>query len=339
MTASEIKDWIKNGSEIPDWIQIQPEGTQEHLQGYWRTTLVDGADDTVKNRATAVRQFTEWYGSDILEVDTSDVEDWKEDLQLRDYGYRSIRQKIYAISTFYNWLQDRESFETNPVDDVEIDHYEKTKQSEELDTEYVTKDEFEQMMDACETTREYLLCRLLWDTGVRVGEAVKIKCKPDGGDINRRNKSIDIESGKTRKMEEDDERTVYYSQSFESILMEWVDNGKRNSYFGSTGNYLIVSEEAEQMTEGRVSDIIREIAERAGILEVMYTDKSGRDRYFPHPHAFRKSYGVYRTKRGMPIAYLSELMGHADIQTTRDEYLKFREDDIREADRRYRPTV
>jgi integrase/recombinase XerD len=41
----------------------------------------------------------------------------------------------------------------------------------------------------------------------------------------------------------------------------------------------------------------------------------------------------------MPIAYLSELMGHSDIQTTRDAYLKFRDDDIKEADRRYRPIL
>lgn len=339
MTASDIRDWVKNSERPPDWVHIQPNQTEEYLYGYWRTTIADGADDTVKNRATAVRQFCEWYADDILEVDTSDVEDWKEHLQLQDYGYRSIRQKVYALSTVYNWLQDREGFKTNPVDDVEIEHFEKTKQSEELDREYVSKDEFNQMMNSCKTTRERLICRLLWDTGVRVGEAVEIKCEPDRGDINRRDKSIDIVNGKTRKMEEDEERTVYYSQSMESVLTEWLDNGKRNSYFGSTGNRLIVSEEAEQMTEGRVSDIVRQIAKRAGILKVIYTDKSGRDRHFPHPHALRKSYGVYRTMSGMPIAYLSELMGHADIQTTRDEYLKFRDEDIREADRRYRPNI
>jgi integrase/recombinase XerD len=339
MTASDITDWVRDNRRPPNWIHNQPKQTEKYLYGYFRTTIANCSDDTVKNRSTSVRQFTEWYGSDIIEVDTSDVNDWKEYLQLEEYGYRTIRQKVYAISTFYNWLIDRQDFETNPVDDVEIDHFEKTKQSENLDREYVTKDEFKKMIDACQTTRESLICRLFWDTGVRIGEAVKIKCKPNGGDIVRRNKSIEIKSGKTRKMEEDDKRTVYYSQSLESILVEWIDNNKRNSYFGATGNYLIVSDEAEQMAKKTVSDIIRDVADRAGVLKVIYVDKSSNERYFPHPHSLRKSYAVYRTKSGMPIAYLSDLLGHNDIQTTRDEYLEFRDDDIRDADRRYRPML
>jgi integrase/recombinase XerD len=336
MTASEVREWVRDEeAKTPEWVADQPEKTQEYLYGYWRTSIVDGKKHTVKNRATAVRQFTEWFDGDITEADDSDIDKWREQLVLDEYGYRSVRQKIYALSTYYNWLQDREGFEENPVDEVDVERYEKTKQDEHLERQYVSKEEFEQMLEACETTRETLICRLFWDCGVRVGEAVEIRISQ----IDRRNKAITFQSGKTKKMEKDDERTVYYSQAMENVLIEWLDNGKRNSYFGSSGDYLIVSREAEQMYEGSVSDIIRNVSERAGILEEIYEDQSGRTRYFPHPHAIRKSYGVYRTKRGMPIAYLSSLMGHSDIETTREKYLKFRDDDIREADRRYRPSV
>lgn len=335
MTASKIREWVRENNRPPEWVHNQSNETEEYLYGYWKSTIVDGQPDTVKNRATAVKQFAKWFRGDVTNATTSDVDEWKEELVLQDYGYRSVRQKIYALSTYYNWLQDRQNFEDNPVDDVDVEKYEKTKQDEHLDRQYVSKEEFEAMMEACETTRESLICRLFWDCGVRVGEAVEIRVSK----IKRRNRSITFESGKTKKMEKDDERTVYYSQAMENILIEWLDNGKRNSYFGSSGDYLIVSEEADQIYPGSVSDIVRDVADRAGVLKEVYEDMSGRTRYFPHPHALRKSYGVYRTKRGMPIAYLSELMGHADIETTRDKYLKFREDDIKEADRRYRPTV
>jgi Phage integrase family. len=63
----------------------------------------------------------------------------------------------------------------NLVDGVDIERYEKTKQDEHLDRQYVTKKECEHMMKACETTRDSLICRLFWDCGVRVGEAVQIK--------------------------------------------------------------------------------------------------------------------------------------------------------------------
>lgn len=335
MTASDVRDWIRNDGKIPDWVASQPDDVQTHLHSYFRSTIANNKPNTLKNRATPLKQFSQWYHGSLLEVDSTAVEDWRDDLVVRDYGYRTVRQKIYAISSFYSRLEDRGHIQANPVDAVDIDHYEKTRQSEHLDQEYVSKDQFQDLLDACETTRERVCCLIFWDCGLRVGEAVDVKLV----DINRRRKSIEIETGKTRKMEEDDERTVYYSQKFESVLTEWLDNGKRNSYFGHTGPYLLVSEEAEQMYPGTVSDILRDVADRADVLKEMYTDKSNRTRYWPHPHALRKSYGVYRTKRGMPIAYLSTLMGHSDLQVTRDKYLKFRDDDIRDADRRYRPTL
>lgn len=336
MTASDIRNWIKRDGDVPEWVSQQSEQTQDHLYGFWKTSLVNGKKDTVKNRATAIKQFTKWLESDITEATTAEIDEWKEELVLQDYAYRSVRSKIYAISTYYNWLQDRKGKEENPVDNVEVEHYEKTKQDEHLERQYVSKEEFKKMMEATETTREALICRLFWDCGFRVGEVVEINFEAD---INRRNKSITFASGKTKKMEKDDERTVYYSQALEKVLIDWLDNGERNSYFGSTGSKLLVSREAERMYEGTISDKVREVADRAGILKEVYVDKAGRTRYFPHPHALRKSYGVYRTKRGMPIAYLSTLMGHSDLETTRSKYLKFRDDDIKEADRRYRPTV
>ncbi|MDS0474788.1 tyrosine-type recombinase/integrase [Natrinema sp. 1APR25-10V2] len=335
MTASKIKEWVKNDGETPDWVASQPDDVQARLKSYFRATIANNKPNTLKNRATPLKQFSQWYHGNLLEVDSNVVEDWRDDLVVRDYGYRTVRQKIYAISSFYSRLEDRDHIQSNPVDAVDIDHYEKTRQSEHLEQEYVSKDQFQDMLDACETTRECVCCLIFWDCGLRVGEAVDVKL----GDINRRKKSIEIETGKTRKMEEDDERTVYYSQKFENVLTEWLDNGKRNSYFGSSGPYLLVSEEAEQMYPGTVSDILRDVADRADVLKEMYTDKSNRTRYWPHPHALRKSYGVYRTKRGMPIAYLSTLMGHSDLQVTRDKYLIFRDDDIRDADRRYRPNL
>jgi len=333
MTASEVREWVQDEGNLPTWLSTWDE--QELIKRFWKSTVANNSKNTLSNRATAVKQFSEWsLETSLSDVTASDIEQWRDELVTDDYGYRSVRQKLYALSTLFNYAERHGKLQANPVDSVDIDHYEKTKQEEHLDKEYVSKDEFAKMKAACDTTRQSLICQLFWDTGVRIGEAVDIRLD----DIDEGNRSVTIETSKTKKMEKDQERIVYYSRKFESTLNDWRYRGDRESYLGASGSdYLLVSEEAHQMHETTVGDILRDVSKRSNVLKEVYEDQSGRQRYWPHPHALRKSYGVYRTKNGMPVAYLSDLMGHSDIQTTKEKYLKFRDDDRREADRKYRP--
>jgi integrase/recombinase XerD len=41
-------------------------------------------------------------------------------------------------------------------------------------------------------------------------------------------------------------------------------------------------------------------------------------------------------KEGMPISFLSDILGHSDVETTKEKYLVYREDDVREAADEYR---
>jgi integrase/recombinase XerD len=172
---------------------------------------------------------------------------------------------------------------------------------------------------------------------VRVQEAVNIRKQ----DIDRDERSITVTTIKSGRYEEDNERTVYYSRSMERTLKRWLDRGGRSKTQGADGDdddgHPLVTREAPWMGENRITEIVDEVADRTDLQDDLYTDKAGNDRNWIVGHLFRKSYGVHRTKNGMPIAYLTELMGHSDIETTRDHYLKFREDDIRDAERKYAP--
>ncbi len=345
MTAKDVEKWVTQDDETaPDWIRKRLEWEQEHLFDFFRSTWVNEVEKTLQNRATAIRQFCEWFDEQFDDIDLFTIQDWKEHLHIEGYGYRTVRQKIYALSSFLTHLVNKDILNSNPVHLSDIDKWEKTNLEDELDREYVSKPEYETLLDACETVRERLILVLLWDTGVRVGEAVNIQCKgavhhKRSGDIRRDLQQIKILTSKTAKMEHDEDRNVYYTQKFENVLIDWLDKGHRKSYFGESGPYLLVSEESEQMSPGTVSDIVREVSKRTDVHKEIYIDQSGRPRHWPHPHAFRKSYAVYRTKNGMPLAYLSDLMGHSSVDITKDKYLKFREDDIREADKQYRPRL
>ncbi|AFZ74618.1 integrase/recombinase XerD [Natronobacterium gregoryi] len=312
-----------------------------------RHNKTNKAQNTFRNRKVVLRQFLEfcdYYGVDPLNLEETSadddlvVEDWKNIMLDQDYAPRSVRNKLYALSSIYQRWESRGYVDSNPVEDVDdIDDLERTRLEEHSTKEYLSVDEYEQILDACDILRDRILIQLLWECGLRAQEAIEVTKH----DIDRENRSITIENVKDGKYKSKDERTVYYSWSFERLLVRWFDDGERLKYLGTEEDkdkdekHLLVTKQAPQMAIGRVNEIVNERAEAAGIQETIYTDKSGRERNQIHSHIFRKSYGVHRTKKGMPIAYLTELLGHSDIETTKEHYLKFRDDDIEEAEREY----
>jgi len=296
------------------------------------------AENTLKNRRVALRQFREYLnglGLDVQSVEPYHIEDWIDTLLLDDYAPRSIRAKVYIVSAYYEYAANRNEVDENPVESVNLKGYSDTRINESTEVRYITPDDYQQMLSECGKLRNELLLRLLWNTGVRASEAVDIQIE----DIDRDDHSIVVETAKSAKLKSAKKRTVYYNRQFAGLLRKWLDKGGRSAYLGVEDDeqgYLLVTKQAPSMAVGRVSEIVREIAEPAGVQEVVYTDQSGRPRNKVTAHTFRHSYAVNRVKKGMPLVYLQTLMGHSDIDITR-KYLHFREDDVKEADKRYRP--
>lgn len=297
------------------------------------------APSTLKNRRVAIRQFTEFCvreGLTFDDVTKVQVDDWMDELLNQDYAPRSVRTKVYDISALYKDLRSRGVVDKNPVEEVKLKHFTGTKIEEAGDdSRYLEIEEYEKMLEACEKLRNRLLIELLWETGFRATEAVSVQIS----DIDREERSIEVESAKKGELSSSDNRKVYYSRSFDSTLRKWLDRGGRAKYIGTGAKnegYLLVTRESDEMAVNRVTEIVRKIAERAGIQEVWYTDASGLDRHRVTAHIFRYSYAVHRTKQGMPLVYLQDLMGHEDMEVTR-HYLRYREDDLKQAANDYRP--
>lgn len=304
------------------------------------------SESTLRNHKSSLKGFAEYLdnvGIPLFDVSALDIEDWVNTLLADDYAPRSVRVKCYAVSAVYQTFQKRGFVGENPIEEADgISDLSATRLEQHRDEEYLTLDEYKKLRDAADTLRDRLVIELLWNTGVRVSEAVNIRIS----DIDRDERSIEITSAKTNRHATPESRTVYYSRSFGRTLKAWLDGGGRARYPGAHGDhdYLLVSSHEDQMGDARPSKIVRETADEAGIQEVLYTDRSGRDRNRVHAHLLRKSYGVHRIRSdtgggSMPLPYLQELMGHDDISTTRDRYLRFRQDDVKEAERNFSPRV
>lgn len=318
MTTSESGDW--------------PTPVQRHL----KRVEARKSEYTLKNRKVTLRQWREFCDSvecELLEADADLIDDWLDELILEGYTDKSVLNKAYDLSAVYGFLASRNVIDANPFEDVDLTWL---SNEPELDTHseirYLDLDEYQTLIDACRTLRDEVILRLLWETGVRVSEACNIRIK----DIDQDNRQIEIHTAKQQRGSTQT-RIVYYRYELARTLREWLNQGGRNKYLGSSeSDYLLITKESPKMPPKRLGEIVHDVADRTDLQEVVFTNVRGNSQHRITPHTFRHSYAVHRTKNGMPIVYLQDLLGHSDIDITR-QYLKFRTDDIREAEKKYAP--
>jgi integrase/recombinase XerD len=276
-------------------------------------------------------QFVQARGYEIGEGDISSlvVEDYLDHLLRQGFSDRTVQSRIYSVSGMYSYLTLRNVVDSNPADDVELGFLNSARINQESKIRYISKEDFETMVRGELPLRDELCIRLLWNTGARASEAVDITLD----DLNRDDRSLILQDAK----EPTESRRVYYSRRMARRLREYLDRGGRAAHLGAVdSDRLLVSRREPKMSPQRVGIIVRDRAAEVGIQETVYTDADGRDRNLVTAHTLRHSFAVHRVNAGMDISLLSELMGHSDLSTTKT-YLQFSEQDLREADEKYRP--
>jgi integrase/recombinase XerD len=222
------------------------------------------------------QKFTQEYDIEIDEVKTYNIIDWMDELLSDGYARRTIRENVYSLSGYYEYLKRREIIDENPASDVDLEKFSDAKMNKEEKIRYISQEEYRQLLDTTHKTRNEVLIRLIWETGMRAQEVSDLRIS----DINRDNRHIEFRETKNRK-DQVSTRDVYYTRSFKSVLRKWLDKGGRDAYIGvddSQEEYLLVSRQAPKMRTERISDVVRERAEEAGVQETVYTDQRGRER-------------------------------------------------------------
>ncbi|MBS3113906.1 tyrosine-type recombinase/integrase [Candidatus Woesearchaeota archaeon] len=163
------------------------------------------------------------------------------------------------------------------------------------------KDEILRMINSIKNPKHKLLLELMYGSGLRVGEAIKVKI--DDFDVN--NKTLHIKNGKGGK-----DRIVNLSERFIADFIRFI-NGKSYGYlFESShriGNF-ISSRTAEK--------IIKIALRKANITKNA------------HPHTLRTSFATHLIENGIDISYVQKLLGHSRISTTQT-YLRLSSESLR----------
>ena len=164
---------------------------------------------------------------------------------------------------------------------------------------YLTPPEAHQLIDATQTDRDRLLLRLMWETGVRVSEAIALRLD----NVSREGIRVLGKGGR--------ERVVFVQDGLVShILLYAQERGLERS------DYLFGSRKGGNVTKQRVDQIVKAVGRRANLQRNV------------HAHLFRHGYAINFLNCSGRLDALQEQLGHRDINTTRI-YLRLSDGDLR----------
>jgi integrase/recombinase XerD len=314
---------------------------QSLVEGFLKRHKKKKSGGTGEIRELGLSRFTEWVEAEdrgqIPELDKWDIEDFIIDLDGQGYAPKTIETTWGSVSVFYGYLEERDIVDNDPTENIEFGDFKSisgTKKKEVTrNTEgliYVTPGEKE---DLCEHVpdpkiRNELIIRLLWQTGIREHELRNIRIE----DVDTDTRTVNIRSGKSHR-----DRTLAFQPTLTGLYDLWVNGGYRDSYTAAEdSDYVFLTHRSGQMSQGTVNKVVRNAAENAGIQEDLYVDAKDNTRYKITTHALRHGFGMAALNNGMPLKYIQDALGHADIETT-EIYLEAAEEDTLDAMRKYGP--
>lgn len=320
----------------------------EHVEG---TEL---SESTVVRYENNVKQYLEWVAETadgnpaldgVFDVNPETLESHLRQMSQDGYAPQSIKLRRASVKSFYDACQKLVNDQTvtvlaglgaetvdqidqNPVDDLDTSKIDLNSSKREAEVgddapPHIQPEEKEQLVENVPwpRTRNALIIRLLWQTGLRAHEACNITLDA----IDRSERQITIRSDKTEST-----RKVWYQSSLENLIELWVEVKRPAFKTAEDSPYLFVSQKSERISPDQLNHMVRQAAENAGIQESEYTDKMGRTKHKIHAHVLRHSFAVQALRNGWNLEYIRQAMGHEELDTTR-VYLDALDEDLREA--------
>lgn len=183
----------------------------------------------------------------------------------------------------------------------------------------VSSDEAKQIINACNNIRDKFLICLLYESGMRIGQALGlrhedihswdnlIKIVPRNNNVNgaraKRTSPHDINISK--------ELMGLYSKYLQDEFMEILGDDLSDYVFVNLWDGKIGS----PMTYNNVMDLFNRLKRKTGIAI--------------HPHMLRHTHATELIHEGVGMAYVQKRLGHASIQTTIDTYVHVNNEDMK----------
>lgn len=176
--------------------------------------------------------------------------------------------------------------------------------------------EAQAILDACERLRDRLLFAVLFDSGMRIGEALGLRHE-DWAVAERELSVVPRLNANGARTKSATSRTIPVSAELIRLYADYM----HIEYGDLDSDYVFVNlwaaPRGHAMTYAAVYDLVRRLRRRTGIDY--------------DPHWYRHTYATRLLRGGTPVEVVSKLLGHACLTTTIDTYGHLTADDTRKA--------
>lgn len=264
---------------------------------------------TVKSRLK--NHFVEFFSEKLInEITANDYLEWQKSIIRKNYRYKYMKGLHTCNVSFFNFLITYHGLDKNVAEQVGTFS---NNRIEEEKTHILTKKEFRKFIRNVSGKEYQLFFRLLFNSGLRLGEAIALTWN----DINLKDGTISV----TKTISKENfhgTRAITSPKSKSSIRKVHINlmlrfrlinykkyYTKKISNFNSKMYVFGFNKPLAPTTITRKKD---QAFDRAGIKPIRI-------------HDFRHSYASNLIEHGIPLEFVSKLLGHAKKSTTLDIYV------------------
>ncbi len=236
-----------------------------------------------------VESLEETGKSDVSQITSADIEQFKEALKKKRYTSKSISRKINSIKAYFRHLISEGLIASNPADEVAHPKF------DQAPPRVLSKLEYRALRDAARgDVRMSAVIELLLQTGMRISELAAMELT----DVDFDRSVITIQPQDSRGS-----RRVPMNAAAKQSIMEYLKIRPR-----TREKTLFLTKTCRPFLVRNIRTAIDRYFRLAGIKDAKVND-------------LRHTFIVEQLRAGTPLVYVSQLVGHKRITTT-EKYLK-----------------
>jgi integrase/recombinase XerD len=246
----------------------------------------------------SLEDFALWYGRQeeappISKVTTDQLTDYLAERKRGGLAAASLKLIVVALKIFFRFLKARQRVAHDPADVLVLPRLERYLPDtlNEAETERLLQVDLHRRPFP---KRDRAMLELLYSSGLRISELTNARLEQ----INLEDRFIRV-TGKGNKT-----RLVPIGRKACEAINDYLETERRALVRPRTGSDLFLSRHGRKLTNQRVWQIVKEIAELGGFDIRIY------------PHLLRHSFATHLLSNGADLRIIQELLGHADISTT-----------------------
>lgn len=275
----------------------------EYLTMFLNAKKIEGCSErTIQYYKVTIQHFLKMITEPIRKITTERIRQYLVDYQaINNCSKVTVDNVRRNVSSFFSWLEEEDYILKSPMRRIHKIKTTKTVKNT------ITDEEIERLRDQCGCKRDLAIIDLLYSTGMRVGELVRLNIEDI--DFNER-ECVVLGKG-------DKERRVYFDAKTKIHLQDYLAERC------DTNPALFVSLDApyHRLQISGIEVRLRMLGRSLGIDRI-------------HPHKFRRTMATRAVDKGMPVEQVQKILGHSQIDTTM-QYAIVNQNNVKESHRKY----